>query len=447
MKIIISIHMLSDAIRTWNPWWAQGRVPAQYLGIEREKLDHTIRSMSTGLIKAIIGPRRAGTTTLMYQVIQYLIDSGVDPNNILFLNFDDNNVYNTDLDLILNECRRITPGISHIFLDEVQAKQGWDRWIRTMYDTKQFQQIFVSGSSSSLMKEDISDVLAGRHLTIHILPFSFGEFVNYVSDDLFTEGNIDQNKAKILNLLDRYLERGGYPEAVDLEEPFKTAYLSELFDDMVARDVVARHGADYSIAKRLAYYLHSNTSKVQTIRSISRSLDISPDTVSKYIRYLESAYLVHSLDRFSYKVKQQMRPMKKYYSLDQGLAAAVSFRFSDDRGRILENVVLLELLRRTVDRSDSRIFFFRADSDRETDFLVMEKERPTELIQVCWDPTDPRTMKRELDSISEAMRFFKIKRGSVITENKEGSEKVDGGEVIFIPIWKWILEKQGLSQV
>lgn len=431
--------MLSDAIKTWNPWWISGVVSQELTGIDREMLPQLIESIGSKMIKAVIGPRRAGKTTLMYQVIKHLIEEGTDPEMILFLNFDDNNIFNSELDHLIQECSRISPKISYLFLDEVQAREDWDRWVRTFYDTGRFKQIFISGSSSSLLKKEVSDILAGRHITFHLLPFSFREFIKCKTGIDREPKEFEHDIGQVLNLLDEFIHNGGYPETIGLKEPILTSYLNELFDDVIARDVSARHGADYTIARKLAYYLHSNTSKVQSHRSISRSLKVSPDTVSKYIEYLKESYLVHPLDRFSFKVKEQLSSANKYYSIDQGMARAVSFRFSEEKGRILENIVMIEILRRSLSIPGSFSYYFLTDSRKEVDFMIMEKDKVKMALQVCTDISDQSTFKREIKPLLEAMETFDLKVGYIITENAERAIGFDDVTIKIIPVWKWLL--------
>jgi uncharacterized protein len=435
--------MLSDAIRTWNPWWIRGEISKELVGIDREMLPQVIDSIDSKMMKAIIGPRRAGKTTLMYQTIKHLIEHGTDPDRILFLNFDDNNIFNSELDNLIQECLRISPKISYLFLDEVQSRKDWDRWVRTFYDTGRFKQIFISGSSSTLLKKEVSDVLAGRHITFHLLPFSFREFITCKVGKFGDPKKFEHDVGKILHLLDEFMQNGGYPETIGLNEPILTSYLNELFDDVIARDISARYGADYTIARKLAYYLHSNTSKIQSYRSISRSLKVSPDTVSKYVEYLKEAYIVHPLERFSFKLKEQLSSATKYYSIDQGMARAVSFRFSEEKGRILENIVMIEILRRSLSKPDSTSYYFLTDSRKEIDFITMEKDRVERAFQVCLDISNQSTFKREIGPLLEVMKKFDLKVGYIITDNTEKVMGFDDVTIKIIPVWKWLLGIDG----
>ena len=438
--------MLSDAIRRWNPWWADGKVMEDIKGVKREELDNVLAFMKENLIKGIIGPRRAGKTTLLYQIIDTLLMEGVSPQDIILLNFDDSNIYSADFDVLISECRKINPKIKYLFLDEVQQRENWERWVRTLYDTHQFSQIFVTGSSSYLLREDIGRVLTGRHITFHLLPFSFREYLRYLGWKNFSKDYIEYRKDELLHYLHKYMKNGGYPESLSMNDMARNRYLNELFDDIIARDISARYRADYHIARRIAYYVMSNASKIMTHRSIARATGVAVDTVSKYLKYMEEAYLIFPLRMFSFKLKEQMREINKYYVVDTGLAAAVSFRFSEDIGRMVESLVYVELLRRNARTPGMEIFYWKDRNGREVDFVVKERTQVRELIQVCWDVSDEKTKKREIYALLRGMDAFKLSEGIILTENCEGAERMEGKRIRFIPVWKWLLNIENCKE-
>lgn len=431
--------MLSDSIRKWNSWWANKDAVAELAGIERSKLPEIKEFLNLRNIKDIIGVRRCGKTSLMYQAIQHFISAGISPKNILFLNFDDNEIYNADFGKLLTECRKINPDISHVFLDEVQEKGGWERWARTLYDTKEFKQIFVSGSSSSLLKSDIGRVLTGRHTTFSLFPFSFKEYLIFHGWKNFEKDFLEYHKGRVLHYLERYIKEGGFPETFGKTELERNKYLNDLFDDIIAKDVAARHKADYDIAKRIAYYAISHSSKTMTHRSIAGACNVSVDTVSKYISFFSECFLVLTLKKYSAKLREQMREINKYYSIDTGLAEAVGFKFSDEFSRLMENAACIELKRRYVDKK-TEIFYWRDLQDKEVDFLVKEGLKVAELIQVCYSTDDADTKKRETVSLTNAMEEFNLKKGLIITWDYESEERIGSKKIICKPFWKWLLE-------
>lgn len=432
--------MLSDSIRRWNPWWADGKVAPELIGTEREKLGEIKRYLNLRQIKDIIGVRRSGKTFLLYQITRHLISSGVDPKNIVHLNFDGNDIYNSDFSQLLLECRRLNPDLSHIFLDEVQEKKGWERWIRMLYDTNEFKSIFISGSSAGILKSDIARVLTGRHAGFVLFPFSFKEYLLSHGWKEFSAGYLEHNKGKLMHLLESYIRGGGFPETLGMNEFERTKYLNDLFDDIVSKDVAARHNADYQITKRIAYYVTSHSSKTMTYRSVARACDVSADTVSKYIPFLSEAFLVLPLKLFSSKLKEQMREVNKYYCIDTGMVEAVGFKMTDEFARLMENIVFIELNRRCAEDKKSGLFYWQDSNQKEVDFLVKEGLKVSKLIQVCYDARPAETRKRELAGLVAALDEFKLESGSIVTWDQDEVEKIRGKTIRYIPLWKWLLE-------
>ena len=432
--------MLSDAIKKWNPWWVMKTVPKELMGIEREKFTQIRKYFDLRNIKDIIGVRRCGKSFLMYQIIQHLISSGINPKNIILLNFDDNEIYNTDFDELLLECKKINPNVSHIFLDEVQEKQNWERWVRGLYDRREFKQIFVSGSSSSLLSSDIGRVLTGRHSTFSLFPFSFKEYLKFHEWESFEQDFLEYHKAKILHFLEKYIKEGGFPEMLGKKSFERIKYLNDLFEDIVAKDIAARHKADYHITKKIAYYIISHSSKTMTHRSIARACNVSVDTVSKYIPFIEESFLILTLKKFSPKLKEQMREINKYYSVDTGLVNAIGFKLTDEFTRLMENLVFIELERRYIENKNIEIFYWQNSQQKEVDFIIKYGLKVKELIQVCYDVKSRETKKREVSSILKAMEQFKLQKGMIITWNYEAEEKIRDKKIKYIPLWKWLLE-------
>lgn len=432
--------MLSDSIRKWNPWWAKGEAAPELTGTEREKLKEIKKYLSLRQIKDIIGVRRSGKTSLLYQVIQYFISSGANPRNLLLLNFDDNEIYSSGFDQLLLECKKINPDVSHIFLDEVQEKQNWERWVRTLHDTREFEKIFISGSSSSILKSDIARVLTGRHSSFVLFPFSFKEYLRWNKWDNFEYDYLEYNKGRLLHFLERYIKEGGFPETLGMRTFERNRYLNDLFDDIVAKDVAARHKADYNIIKKIAYYIVSHSSKTMTHRSAGRACDVSVDTVSKYIPFIAEAFLVLPLRRFSPKLKEQMREINKYYCVDTGMVNAVGFKLTDEFTRLMENLVFIELNRRYIENKKIGIFYWQDSQQREVDFLVKDELKIKHLIQVCYDIKSKETKKREISGLLASLNEFKLKGGLIITWDYEGAETIKGRTIKYIPLWKWLLK-------
>lgn len=426
--------MLEDGIRRWNPWWAEEESINVLSGVERDVLTDILKTTKLYHIKDIIGVRRSGKTTTMYQIIKSLLSKKISSKDIVLLNFDDSEINTSSFEEILKSLSKINPDIRYLFVDEIQQKSGWERWIRTLYDTKMFEQIFVSGSSASLLSQDIGRVLTGRHITFLIFPFSFREYLKFIEWERFDTDFLKYNKNRLLYHQENFIKNGGFPETVNKTDSERKIILTNIYNDILSRDISSRFGASYDIIKKISYHLLSNVSKEFSFRSIANSTGLSVETVEKYLGFLKESFMILTLDFFSYKTKVQFKQNKKVYCIDTGLRNAVSFRFSEDIGRLVENVVFVELKRRIKD-----VYYWKNKTGKEVDFVIKEGLRVKQLIQVCWDIKDKETKEREIKGLFEAMKEFKLKQGIVITEDYEYEEKMDKKKINFIPLWKWLL--------
>ncbi len=427
--------MLEDGIRRWNPWWADSESLKMLSGVEREISSEIFKTTKLPHIKDLIGVRRSGKTTTMYQIIDRLISGGASPKDIVFLNFDDSEINETPFEEILKSLGKINPEMKYLYIDEVQQKKGWERWMRTLYDTKAFKQIFVSGSSASILSQDIGRVLTGRHITFSIFPFSFKEHLRFLGWKRFDEDFLKFNKNKLLNYQNDFIKTGGFPETIGKSDNERKIILTNIHNDILSRDISSRFGVPFESIKKLSYHMLTNTGKEFSYRSVANSVGFSTVTAEKYIEFLKESFIVLALDFFSYKTKVQFKQNKKMYCIDTGLRNAVSFRFSGDYGRLAENVVFIELKRMGKD-----VYYWKDKFGREVDFLVKEGLRVKEIIQVCWNLDEQETENREIKGLLEAAREFKLKAGIIITEDKEGEKNVGKIKIKYIPLWKWLLK-------
>ena len=426
-------NMLEDAIRKWNPWWADVKNLNKLTGVDRDITHKINNTLDLTHIKDVIGVRRSGKTTILYQIVQELISDGLEPDNIVFLNFDDPDVNAASFEDLVKTVEKLNPGISHVFLDEIQQKKEWERWIRTLYDTKKFNQIFISGSASSLLSRDVGRVLSGRHITFTVFPFSFKEYLFFKGWNDFSKQNIEYHRNKILHHLKKFLENGGFPETIDKDEYQKNLVLTNVYNDVLARDITARFSTSFEIVKKIGYHLLSNVGNEFSFRSIARSTDVSIETAEKYLNFLEESFILFTIHVFSYKTKVQFKQNKKVYCVDTGLRNTVSFKFSKDLGHLAENMVFVELK-----RSGKEVYYWK-DGNVEVDFVVKKGNQPIELYQVCWDVSSEKTKKREIGALIKALDFFKLKKAMILTEDHEEKKEIEGKQIFFVPLWKWLL--------
>ena len=419
-----------------NPWWQDGKVPEGLKGVPRSEYSLLLKSASIREVVVITGVRRSGKSTLMYQMVDNLLKEGVDAEQILFVNLEDNRLAGDSLEDIYDAYRSgLNPDKkAHIFLDEVHRREGWESWIRKHYDIGSDCKFVISGSCSYLLRREYSTLLTGRNLTFEVFPLSFREFLAFknipVNEGKLEKGVIlDKDRHIILRALKEYLGLGGFPDIFFKEKDFKTRVLSQYFDDILYKDIIDRHSLNSQKTKDLALYLTTNFTSLVSLRNLRNSLGLSYESIKDYLAYYKEAFLFFTVDHFSYSLKEQKTNPSKVYCIDNGLRNAISFKFSEDAGKLAENLVFLELRRRGCD-----IYYWRDKS--EVDFIV--KNRDQTLTAVNVSHTDD-IEEREAKSLLEFKeKFPKTKELLVLTKDTEKKE----GKIKYIPLWKWLLEKQ-----
>lgn len=395
--------------------------------IEREKTQEILDVIDKPWVKVITGIRRCGKSMVAHLSLKDKVYS--------YLNFDDERLIglsSADLNKILQFLLEINPDIKILFFDEIQNIDGWELFVNRLQ--RQGYNIIITGSNSKLLSKELATHLTGRHVSIELSPFSFQEFLRaqnfqWTPESLCTT----QNRALLYSFLEDYLHIGGFPDMV--LGGYHAPYLRELYDKIISRDITYRYGIKYSkTLKEIAIYSHANLGSRLTFHKIKNIFDMSSiHTVKNYFQYLMDAYLVFLLSAFSHKYKEQVRQPRKIYTIDNGLSAAISPKFSQDRGAALENLVFQELMRRSID------FTYYAAADYEVDFVIRSHREVTLLIQVSLSLEDPTTRKREIKALIKASAHLQCKKLMIITWEEESTEEIDGLTIDIIPIWKWLL--------
>lgn len=423
-------------LNEWNPWWEDAKLVEKLIGRERQRYEALINSIKIREITIITGVRRSGKSTLMYQMIHNLIKNKVNPKHILFVNLEDKKLKDDTLDdIYLSYRENLNPDEkSYIFLDEVHKKEGWEHWIRKKYDLKTNDKFIISGSSSYLLKKEYSTLLTGRNLTFEVFPLSFEEFLSF-KNLIINKGNLnkgillEQSLILIKRHLKEYINIGGFPEIFFKEEDYKVRVLEQYFDDILYKDIIDRYNLNTQKAKDLALFLINNFTGQVSLRNVRNSLKISYDTIKDYLYYFKEAFLFFSLDHFSYSFKEQKTIAPKVYCIDNGLRNAVSFKFSSDEGKLVENLVCVELIRRK-----NNTYYWKKKN--EVDFVIKNKNNILTAINVSYTDSIP---ERETKALLEFKKEFKNKAKELILITKSLEKKEDGIE--FIPLWKWLLSK------
>lgn len=382
----------------------------------------------------LAGPRRSGKSSILKLVIKKLKLE----NNFLYINFEDpffvaNNSAQVVEDLVEVFLEYFNQDLRYIFFDEIQEIPGWEKALRKFRDAKEYK-IFVTGSSSKLLSSEIAASLTGRHQSYSVFPLSFSEFLAFKNVAASGKKERILNEQQIAKNFDKFLLIGGFPEAVITGEK---ELLKNYFYDILQKDVMARHNLrDKGALEKMGVYLLSNSGKTVSLESLKKMLNLSYVSANAYLQNLKDAFLIFDVPRFSYSLKKQAKSFKKIYAIDTGLADAVSFKFSEDKGRMLENAVALELLKNKKD-----IFYYRGQGNLEADFVVKEKLKVKQVIQSCWSLSEEKTKKREISGLVAAMREFKLKEGLILTYAEEEIIKTEQGKIFVKPAALWFLEQ------
>jgi predicted AAA+ superfamily ATPase len=322
--------------------------------------------------------------------------------------------------------------LKYLFLDEVQEIKNWEKAVRKLRDGGDFK-IFITGSSSKLLSRELSSLITGRHLSYHIFPLSFEEFLGFEKVSIVNKKDIILKEKLLQKKFEEYLQWGGFPEAV-LEKNHEL--LKNYFFDILGKDIMARYEVrDRATLERMAVFLLTNSTKITTIESLKNNFNLSFETASLYLEYFKDAFLLFELPQFSFSLKKQSKAFKKFYAIDIGLAKNVSFKFSEDNGRVLENAVFLELKRRGKD-----LYYYKTKEGLEVDFFAKEG-RAGDLIQVSWSIEEETVRKREIKNLFSAMDELKIKKGLILTYGESEIIKKDDKEITVKPVFRWMLEK------
>lgn len=428
---------IHEILLSYNKFWSTGAIEA---GIDRDILGRCLDQIDSKEVVVLKGVRRSGKSTLMAQVIGNLLNMGVKPIQILRVNLEEP-LFATEYSIALLEQiyrtyrERVNPeGKCWLFMDEIQNISGWESWVRGRSETEEIK-IFVTGSSSQLLSREIGTKLTGRHVSFEVFPLSFTEFLRFNDLNVGTEMEYLAKKATVRNLFLEYLKYGGFPEVVLKESAEdKELLLKNYFEDILYRDIVTRHEIrDVANLRNLAVYLMTNVAKLTSVNKLKKNFTISQDKTEHYISAIMESCLLSQIQKFAFSLKATMRAGFKPYAIDTGLRNRVAFSFSEDTGRLAENVVFCQLKRKHEE------VYFHANGS-ETDFLVKEGMKVTRRIQVWYeDVAETAIPDRELACFDKYVDGHEGAENILVTNDYDDVIKTGTTTIRCIPIVKFLL--------
>lgn len=396
------------------------------LGVSREILSSLLNLVDNPFIVTISGLRRVGKSTLLAQLGRRLRK-----DSFYYINFEDERFLNFKA----SEWNHLYQLLLEIFgerrtflIDEIQSVEGWEAFVRRMHD--QGFKFFITGSNASLLTPELGTKLTGRYKSLNLYPFSFREFLMFYNGKPPKEARSTPEVSAAETYLMRYLHEGGMP--ISLKYP-DLDMAKTVYDGVIYKDIVSRYNiGEPAPLKDLALYLASNPASLVSYNKIKQRMGIkSVTTISNYMDYLEDGWLFFPVNLFSYSIKKQQIAPKKVFSVDTGLIREVGFNFTADIGKLLENVVFLELKRRFSD-----IYYYVTRSGYEVDFYVPSESL---MIQVSSVLGSKETLERENRSLLEAREELEVVNTLILTRDPGIYSYKEEEGVTILPVRNWLL--------
>ena len=391
-----------------------------------------------GKVITLTGVRRSGKTYHLFNLMNRLRSNGVSNEKLLYFSFEDERLHFSppELDLILQAYQELYPALKlsecYFFFDEIQEAPGWEKFVNRVHDSIS-PNVFITGSNARLLSQEIATSLRGRTLTLEVYPLSFSEFTQIQSPGLNPYGSTD--RAALAHLFERFMHQGGFPELIRQEDSLKDIILQEYFNVMLFRDLIERYQIPNStILKYFCKRVVGASAGEFSVHKIynelkSQGYKVGKDTLYAYQDHVEAIYLNRFVNKWSESVVKSESAKKKCYVIDQGLGAALDYKLSQDKGRLLETTVALELL-----KQGKRIAYHQNGS--ECNFVVTDRGNVTAAIQVATGMFDDKTREREIKGLVQSCQFFGLHEGIVLTLDQTEELEREGVRVRILPVWQ-----------
>lgn len=398
--------------------------------------------VDSGTIITVIGVRRSGKTYLLFETIKRIIEKGIQKRNIIYINFEDERLWlkQDQLDLILQAYLELYPKSDlskcYFFFDEIQNIEGWEKFVRRIFDSVS-RNIYITGSNSKLLSSEIATELRGRTISYTLYPLSFKEYLRFINAETDYNGTVQ--RISLLNNFKSFMLYGGFPELIEMDEILKIKKLQDYFNTIIYKDLIDRY--NISSPAILKYFLKRILSQVTKPLSVNRIYNdfksmgykVSNNLLYEFSDHIQTSFTYVLINRFDYSEVRQERSEKKAYAIDNGILSSVDYSFSENHGKLLENLVALELI-----KSGKELMYFR--SNIECDFITKEK-KSYEAVQVSYSIQDADTREREIAGLMSACEYLKTKKGIIVTFEEEENFRINSTNIEVLPAFKYFLEK------
>jgi predicted AAA+ superfamily ATPase len=391
----------------------------------------------SGKVISLIGPRRTGKTFLMFQIVGDLLSSGVEREQVIYLNLEDDRLFPVgveDLDLILKAHLELFPESAnkkrYLFFDEVQNVEGWERYIRRIHDTEDVS-IFLTGSSAALLQRDMSTAMRGRSVTYEVFPLSFSEFLSFKGIKYVPYS--DESEAVVMHAFQEYMEWGGFPEVVLAEEPLKMKILQEYASIMLHRDLVERYsGRNERMMRLLLKFCAEHTGSLISINKLyndfkSQGLRLGKATLYDYMTMLEDSFIVFGAAKYDPSSRRQLQASQKIHLIDPGLGKVYRTGLGRDIGHRFESLIYLHERRQQRD-----ICYYRNGFE-----LDMCWGNGAVFVNAVWDMNDYSTQERELRAMQRGIEMWPAAKGYLVY-GVGGDVAVPAG-IDVVEGWRYLL--------
>lgn len=404
----------------------------------RENLQRNTDLLKAKEVVFISGIRRSGKSSLMHLAyLEYAKQLKIKDSNLLFINFEDERLFQfdvSDFETLWQAFLELDnpQGKKYLLFDEIQNVKGWERWINRLYEFEDVK-IFITGSNATMLQSDISSSLTGRNRQLGLFTFSFREFAALSNTDYMRKNLYDEKAMiKINRLLEKYMSLGGFPEVLKQNN---VALSDQYFKDIIYRDIIGHYNIrNNNEVKALALYLINNTGKIASYKRLASLIEAkNVTTIKNYIDIFQDVYLILPLALFSSSLRKQLYNPKKYYVSDIGFYHSVGFSFSPDYGRLLENLVVLDLLRQEKD-----VYYWHSKKGHEVDFVIQHKNTISQAIQVCYI-LNKENQDREVRALLEASKQLNVDKLHIITMGQKETVVEEGKTIEILPYAHWLL--------